>query len=79
MGSTYQHAYQCEVDSCELDLAVITSEELALIRTNVPEEAPDSNCKAGSFEPKEDVKEVPLDPPGSGDKKLRLDTALTPK
>jgi hypothetical protein len=43
VGSTYQHAFQCEVDSYELASAVIASEELALIRANVPDEAPDSN------------------------------------
>ena len=62
MGSTYQRAFQWEVDSCELASAVITSKELTLISTNVPDEAPDSNRKMGSFEPTEDVKEVPLDP-----------------
>ena len=62
VGSMYQHGFQCEIDNCELASAVITSKELALIRTNVPDEAPDSNRKMGSFEPTEDVKEVPLDP-----------------
>ena len=62
VGSTYQRTFQCEVDSCDLVSSVIASEEPALIRTNVPDEAPDSNRKAGSFEPTKDVKEVPLDP-----------------
>ena len=79
VGSTYQRTYQCEVESCELASAVIAPEELALIRANVPDEAPDSNHKAGSFEPTEDVKEVPLDPQGLGDKKLRVGATLTPK
>jgi len=62
VGSTYQHGFQCEIDNCKLTSVVITSKELALIRTNVPDEAPDSNRRMGSFEPTEDVKEVPLDP-----------------
>ncbi|XP_039811807.1 uncharacterized protein LOC120674739 [Panicum virgatum] len=32
--------------------------------TDVPNEAPNSNCKMGSFEPTKDIKEVPLDPWG---------------
>ena len=43
VGSTYQRAFQCEVDSYELASAVIASKEIALIRANVPDEAPDSN------------------------------------
>jgi len=43
VGSTFQHAYRCKVGSCELASAVLATEELALIRENIPEEAPDSN------------------------------------
>ena len=43
IGSCFQHAYRCKVGSCELALAVLATEELALIRANIPEEAPDSN------------------------------------
>jgi len=43
VGSTFQHAYRCKVGSCELASAVLATEELALIRANIPEEAPDSN------------------------------------
>ena len=79
VGSTYQRTYQCEVESCELTSAVIAPEELALIRMETPQEPPDSNRKVGSFEPAEGVKEIPLDPQGSGEKKLRVSTTLTPK
>ena len=78
-GSSFQHTYQCEVDSCELALAVLASEELALIRMETPQEPPDSNRKVGSFEPAEGVKEIPLDPQGSGEQKLRVGSTLTPK
>ena len=79
VGSTYQHAYMCEMESCKLASAVLTAEELALIMENVPVEAPDSNRKVGSFEPTEGVKEISLDPQGSGEKKLRVSAMLTPK
>ena len=59
--------------------AVLAAEELALIKANVPDEAPDSHQKVGSFEPAEGVKEVPLDPQGSGEKKMRVSVTLTPK
>ena len=79
VGSTYQHAYMCEVESCKLALVVLVVEELVLIRENVPAEAPDSNRRVGSFEPTEGVKEISLDPQGSGEKKLRVSATLTPK
>ena len=62
VGITYQHVYMCEVESCKLALAVLAIEELALIRENVPAEAPDSNRRVGSFEPMEGVKEISLNP-----------------
>ena len=79
VGSSFQRAYQCEEDSCELASAVIASEELALIRVETTEEAPDSNRRVGSFEPAEDVKEIPLDPQRSGENKMRVGAKLTPK
>ena len=57
------------MDICELASAVIASEELVLIRADVPEKAPDSNRKTGSFEPVEGVKDVLVDPKGWGTRK----------
>jgi hypothetical protein len=70
VDSSFQRAYQCEVESCELASVVIASEELAAIRENTTEEAPDSNWIARSFEPAEGVKEVLIDPQNSVDKKV---------
>jgi len=64
VGSSFQCAYQCEEDSCELASAVVASEELAHIRVETVEDSPDSNRKVGSFVPDEGVKEIPLDPRG---------------
>ena len=58
---------------------VLAVEELTLIRESIPAEALDSNRRVGSFEPTKGVKEISLDPQGSGEKKLRVSTTLTPK
>jgi len=79
VGSTYQHVYMWEVESSKLALAVLAAKDLALIREISPVEAPDNNWKVGSFEPTEGVKEISLDPQGSGEKKLRVSAMLTPK
>ncbi|XP_025813153.1 uncharacterized protein LOC112890484 [Panicum hallii] len=42
IGSYFQCAYQCEVESYELISAIVSSEELAVIREETAEEAPDS-------------------------------------
>ena len=62
IGSTYQRAFKCEVDSCELASAVIASVGLSLIRTDVPHKTLDSNRKTGSPALTEDVKKSPLNP-----------------
>ncbi|XP_039841822.1 uncharacterized protein LOC120702127 [Panicum virgatum] len=79
VASSFQRTYQCEMDNCELASVVLASEELALIRTETPQEPPNSNRRVGSFEPAEGVKEIPRDPQGSGEKKLRVGSMLTPK
>jgi hypothetical protein len=79
IGFSFQRTYQCEVESCELALAIIASEELAAIWVETAEEVPDSNRVAGSFEPAEGVKEVLVDPENSADKKVRVSTALSSK
>ena len=79
VGSAYQRAFQCEVDSYELASAVIASEEPTLIRTDVPCETPDSNCKMGSPALTEDIKKSPLNPQRPGDKKSRIGAAPTPE
>jgi hypothetical protein len=64
VASSFQRTYQCKMDNCELASVVLASEELALIRTETPQEPPDSNRTVRSFEPTEGVKEIPLDPKG---------------
>jgi hypothetical protein len=74
-GSSFQHVYQCEVESCELASTVIASEEHAAIK----DEMPNSNWASGSFEPAEGVKEVLVDPENSADKKVQVDIVLSSK
>jgi hypothetical protein len=58
---------------------VIAFEELAVIREETTEEAPDSKRTARTFEPAKGIKEILIDPDNSGDKKARIGTTLSPK
>jgi hypothetical protein len=79
IGSSFQRAYQCEVESCELALGVIFSVELIVIREETAEEAPNSKWNTRFFEPVEGVKEILIDPDNSRDKKARIGTMLSSK
>jgi hypothetical protein len=54
--TTYQHAYECDIECCEYAEAIIESEALAVKHST------------GSFKSVEGVKEVPLDPSSSNSK-----------
>ena len=41
IGTSFQRAYECEVECCEHAMAIVASKELAAIREEVVEEAPD--------------------------------------
>ena len=43
MGSAFQRAYECKVDSCMLASTVIATEELGHIQAEIMEEAPYSS------------------------------------
>jgi hypothetical protein len=77
--TTYQHAYECDVECCVYVEAIIESEALATELEARLKEAPDPKLSTGSFELAEGVKEVPLDPSSSNDKTVRVSTALDPK
>ena len=55
-------------------MAIVASKELATIREEVIEEAPDPKWLAGSFEPIEGAKEVLIDPSCSKGKVVRIGT-----
>ena len=50
IGHSFQRSYECEVECCDHATAIVTSKELAAIRKEVAEEAPDPKRSAGSFE-----------------------------
>jgi hypothetical protein len=63
VGTSFQRAYECDLECCELSTMTITSEELAATRVATVEEAPDSKRLACSFEPMENTKEILVNPP----------------
>ena len=77
IGTSFQRAYECEVECCEHATAIITSKELATIIKEVTEEAPDPKRSARSFEPVEGAKEVLIDPSGSKGKVVHISTMLS--
>jgi hypothetical protein len=79
VDTSFQRAYECEVECCELALVIITSEELAVIREETAEETPDSKRSVGSFEPIEGTKEVLIDPNSSKSKVVRIGSSLSAK
>ena len=77
IGTSFQRAYECEVECCGHTSAVIASEELVTLREEVIEGAPDAKRSSGSFESAEGPKEVLLDPSNSEGKKVHIATALS--
>ena len=72
-------AYECEVEYCEHAKAIVASKELAAIREEVIEEAPDPKRSTRSFEPIEGAKEVLIDPSGFEGKVVHIGTTLSSK
>ncbi|XP_066373352.1 uncharacterized protein [Miscanthus floridulus] len=79
VGTSFQHAYECEVECCDHTMAIVASKELATIRKEVVEEAPDPKRSTMSFEPVEGIKEVLIDPSSSRSKVVHIGTALSSK
>jgi hypothetical protein len=62
VGSTYRHAYECDVECVENAEALAEFEALIADLECLSKEVPDVKRHAGNFEPAEAVKSVPLDP-----------------
>jgi rhamnose utilization protein RhaD (predicted bifunctional aldolase and dehydrogenase) len=80
IGSTYRHAYECDVECVEYAEALAESEALiADLECLSKEKAPDAKRHAGNFEPVEAVKSISLDPSNDASKKVRIGSKLDPK
>jgi hypothetical protein len=79
IGSTYQHAYECDVECVEYAEALAESETLIADLESLSREVPDAKHHTGNFEPAEAVKSVPLDPSNDASKQIRIDSELDPK
>jgi len=74
--SSYEHAYECDVESVEYGEAVERTTELALRIEALAAEAPELKRHVGSFEPTEGTKKVPLNPDNSDGKVLTISADL---
>jgi len=79
VSSSYEHAYECDVECLEYREAIENSTELASKLEALAAEALEPKCHAGSFEPAEGTKKIPLDPNGSDGKVLTISADLNPK
>jgi hypothetical protein len=79
IGSTYHHAYECDVECMEYAEAIAEYEALIDDLDCLSKEAPDVKRHAGNFEPAEAVKSVSLDPSNDACKHVRIGSELDPK
>jgi hypothetical protein len=77
VGTTYQHAYECDVECFQFAEATIRSDRLHALPRFEDQDVPESSKRAAySFEPAKDVKDAVVSDDG---RKLRIGTALDPK
>jgi hypothetical protein len=79
VGSTYRHAYECDMECVEYAEAITESEALIADLDCLSKEAPDAKRHTDNFEPAEAVKSVSLDPSNDDGKKVRICSELDPK
>jgi hypothetical protein len=79
VGSTYRHAYECDMECVEYAEALAESEALIADLECLSKEVPDAKRHAGNFEPAEAVKSVALDPSNDACKHVRIGSELDPK
>ena len=79
VSTSFQRAYECEVECCGHATAIVASEELATLREKVTEEALDAERLTGSFKSAEGSKEVLIDPGSPDGKVVRIGTTLSSK
>ncbi|XP_066333779.1 uncharacterized protein [Miscanthus floridulus] len=79
VGTSFQRAYECEVECCGHATAIVASGELGAIKKEVPKEALDAKKLTKSFKPMEGSQEVLIDPDNPDGKVVRIDTTLSSK
>ena len=79
IGTSFQRAYECEVECCDHAASIIAFGELVAIRKEVTEEAPNPKKSTRSFELAEGSKEVLIDPSSPEGKVVHIGTTLSPK
>ena len=77
VGTSFQRAYECEVECCGHATTIVASRELATLKEDVAEDAPDAKKSTGSFESVENSKEVLIDPSSSEGKTVCIGTMLS--
>jgi len=77
VSTSFQRAYECEVECCGHATAIVASGELAVLKEEVAEEAPDAKKSTRSFESVEGSKGVLIDPSSSKGKTVRIGTMLS--
>ena len=80
IGSSFEHAYECDVECVDHAEALAVDEALAADLQRMANEAMDSTQRhAGSFEPAEGAKGIPLDPKTPDGKALKISATLSSK
>ncbi|XP_066316206.1 uncharacterized protein [Miscanthus floridulus] len=74
--STYEHAYDCDIECIEYTVALVETETLIFNLDRLGSEAPDSKHRARTFEPTKAIKLIPVDPNGSDGRALRISATL---
>ena len=74
--STYEHAYDCDVECIEYAEAIVEAETLIINLDQLGSEVSDSKRHAGTFEPTEAVKLIPINPICPDDRALRISATL---
>jgi hypothetical protein len=79
VGSTYRHAYECDMECVEYAEAIAESEALIADLECLSKEALDAKRHTSNFEPAEAVKTVTLDPSNDACKQVRIGSKLDSK
>ena len=77
IDTSFQRAYECEVECCDHASVVVATKELATLREEVAEKTPDVKTTTGSFKPAEGSKEVHVDPSSFEAKRVCIGTSLS--